>query len=155
MNQLQADRFAEWYHFIKDKVSEKHFDMATFCSGNPLDLFERKASCGTTGCLAGYLPVIFEEFCYPNINSERPCLITSLSAEQIISKNSKKVIYSYYDEDDDEDDDNNLEMQIADFFGLTFDETYALVHTDDDNDSKEDMLYKMWRLADKYGCEIR
>ncbi len=155
ITQQQADRFVEWYNYISLNVKDKEFDMNSFCDGNPTNLF-KKNKCGTTGCLSGYLPVVFSEFCYPSIHSERPCLLDRFLKESdqlnVICKDPKspKLIVS----GDDYVDEDDMLTDMSNFFGMKSQDLRQLVFDDTDFKSREDMLYKMALMLEKYGYQL-
>lgn len=165
MDKKQADRFKNWHDFIRDNVKDEEFDMGSFCTGggsydedgkfivvNPENLF-KKNKCGTTGCLAGYLPVIFNEFCYPNKTSDKPCLIKNIKLDKEklkpIGKNTK-VIESI--SINPKVSNRRITLDVSEFFGLEIKDVQELIYAD--KTTRKGMLYSMIEMADKYGWII-
>lgn len=161
MTKEQAERFEKWYRFIKNRVKDYQFAMNSYCDGNPNDLL-KKDKCGTTGCLAGYLPAIFEEWCYPSESSDRPCLISSLVKE--VEEEHKtiglKPVVQQCVHIDEYVKEKVLFDDLVKFFGIKNKDIRRLIvppeldSWDDDYPDRKEMLERMKKLADDYGWEI-
>ena len=154
MNQKQADDFQALYSGLKYKVLNLDFDMSNYCNGNPSDLF-KKQKCGTTGSLAGYLPVFVDGWYYISVKSKLPCLISQLvlKIHPLLTKSKNKIVKFLSEKDIDE---SILVEQISKFFGISQKDTEYLIwdHDTEEFRTRKEKLYQMIDIADKYGWDI-
>lgn len=132
MNKRQADKFATLYHFLKNDVPNRNFDLHTIARCDSVQELQEHR-CGSAACVCGWMPAVFPRTFKLNLDmSFGEWYITSKYGDDFVG-------------------------QFASFFGVTSDEAEDITvpgNTPGNDDSRKGVLNRMKALAGEYGWEI-